>query len=123
MPITDQHYVNWFSDVWKMSIENADDGYMVDGYYIRPETVIKTHETLVGPRECEAIEWVVSAEEVTTNGHWEPDDIDEVELARESSLGNAFAQVMLIQHEQAINDSLDNLWECVNDEDFERAMS
>jgi len=124
MPATINDYVEMFRNEWNMTITENDVGYEANGYFIHPEEVTVEGDSLTGKIYYQITEWVVTVEQcIPSMNRMEPDDVDDFEISRERNIGNAFARILFVQHELAVNTSLENMLEYIADEDFETQVA
>jgi hypothetical protein len=109
--ISQEQYANWFREHADMKIIfHADDTVEANSFFIRSEKVIEKRESISRTIEREVTEYVIYGEKITPATYWEPEDIDEEELARERNFGTALMRVLLIEKEHDISNGLSD-WE------------
>jgi hypothetical protein len=121
--ISNEKYVQFFRDQWKMDITPNGDGYNANGFDIQPEQDTETRQTIRGEISVNITVWVVEAPISIPASYWEPEEVDMEEMARERDLGTAFMRVLLIQHEDDIGNSLQDFCESTANEQYLKEMA
>jgi hypothetical protein len=109
--ITEEQYAEWFRKNENMLVDKQSDGtWETNGLYIRSEKVIKEIKSIGRMIEKEVTEYVICGVSISLATFWEPEDPDEIELARVQNFGSALIKVLLLEKENELNHKLQD-WE------------
>ena len=108
--ITIEKYCEWFKKNENLTIKKDGNGYDVNGFFILPEKVMKARKSIIRTVLEEVTEWAVYATEYTPATQFEPEEYDEVEVAREPDFGKALLRVVILEKENDLSNRLRD-WE------------
>jgi hypothetical protein len=123
--ITEEQYAEWFRENEGMCVDkySSDEYWEANGFIIRTEQVSQTRRSIGRVVITDVIEYVIYGTKVTPATQWEPEDADEVELARERNFGQALIRVLLIEKEDDLNNGLGSWEEAETTKDYVTEMT